>query len=246
MKMVISAVMAVLVVVMNLSAQVQPNIIIRPSVSDKSPDVCWLYFIKVSTVGNDYLYRSSLDIDGDSVATDTLIFGCALFDMIRVRQISFSRKGQAYLSADTFPVKDSVTWKRERGYGDSLVLQDSLLYLKLFNPRQGTQFSWLLKEKHVFCSGDTFRLLLDEEPGIYSKAADMPRSYMAGGENIIVNQPQKMILMENGLIPPVVHEQNRAVFDLRGKRHTALNGGPALLIIRPLKDNEPPLRYFTK
>ena len=217
------------VAVMSLWAQQPPNLFIFGSSREIGRQ--YLNESQAEKINNDFAYCSTLGVTGDSVATDMVTFRIGNIDNVLIRKLSFSRKGHIYCSAESFAARDSAIWKLQGNGLDSLSLNDSILSLKPKDPNRGFEFSWRLSQRFVFCTGDTFRLLLDEIPGIYPVKIRGAAQLHQPATSVLSRQGKKMILQ----VKEPGRMENKAqvrvpIFDLFGKRHSAAQRASAVYI----------------
>jgi hypothetical protein len=223
-------------VVMNVSAQKVGHVSISNSLEERWAVTEFDFEdYDCEEIDNDYLYTHVLwYVDEEGVETDSLIFVLCDFDKMVIKEISFTRNGTAYLSEDSFPAGDSVKWKLIKdgdSCRDSLVLRDSCLYYRLEPNVWGNDFIWFLGEKHRFCRYDTLKLFLDEKPK--DLRVNIKEMFHVRGSDAcpsrkrvkqIVSIDKKTVFMQSP-------EPGRLlVFDLRGRRRSALPGGPGVVL----------------
>ena len=184
-------------------------------------------------INNDYRYTFVLwYVANDMVETDSLVFMCIDFDKMSVKSISFSRNGTSYLSAHSFPRRDSVKWKRiidGNSCRDSLVLRDSLLYYRLEPYTWGNDFVWYLEGKQRFSRLDTLNLLLDEKPtNLRSNTLERFRKSKSD-ECASHNRCNQILLIDKKTPFMRPLEPQLILFELNGRRHTALTAGSGTL-----------------
>jgi hypothetical protein len=231
MKPYLNTILFLIVTVVSIPAQKQPDFGIYaggidPFDLDRVLSLFDFKDIDCQNVDNNYLYTHEIDYT-KSEETDTLRFVINVPEL-HIKELSFSREGNTYLSVDSFTMSDSAKWK-ECGNGDSLALRDSLLHFKLNPPNHAGAFLLFLNEVQIFNRGDTIQFLLSEQYSSVNIRTISPVNRYTSVNSHSQNKKILQIAKKFNLLKSLEPIQ-QPTFDLLGRKYMTISGVPDIVL----------------